>query len=251
MSFDACAALVERADTERFRAIMASPVADRPTLFALIAMNAEVARAPWVTQEPMIAEMRLQWWRDALEEIATGSPVRRHDVTDALAKVLDPEGAKALDAMIAARRWDIYSDAFEDEAHLHDYLASTSGTLMWTAARLLGARQEQVIRDFGWGVGVANLLRASVTLDARGRKPLIDGTPSGIRRLAERGLAALGKGPRGVCAGQSALLTGFMARPVLRRVVKSPDRVAAGQTMPGPMAISGRLALAATLGWWR
>ena len=39
-------------------------------LFALFAFNLEVARAPWVTQQPMIAEMRLQWWCDALDEIA-------------------------------------------------------------------------------------------------------------------------------------------------------------------------------------
>ena len=76
MSFDACAALVERGDPQRFRAAMAAPPEARRVLFPLYAFNVEVARAPWVTQEPMIAEMRLQWWRDALEEIAMGGRVR-------------------------------------------------------------------------------------------------------------------------------------------------------------------------------
>ena len=76
MTFDAdlnaCAAMVERADPWRFRAAMAAPVETRKLLFPLYAFNVEVARAPWVTQETMIAEMRLQWWRDALEEVAKG-----------------------------------------------------------------------------------------------------------------------------------------------------------------------------------
>ena len=55
MSFEACAALVEKADPLRFRAAMAAPVPARKVLFPLYAFNIEVARAPWVTQEAMIA----------------------------------------------------------------------------------------------------------------------------------------------------------------------------------------------------
>ena len=76
MGFEACAGIVERGDPERFLAIMAGPVAARRILFPIIALNIEVSRAPWVTQEAMIAEMRLQWWRDALEEVAEGKEVR-------------------------------------------------------------------------------------------------------------------------------------------------------------------------------
>ena len=89
MTFDddliACAQMVERADPDRFRALMATPVAARAKLFPIYAFNIEAARAPWVTQETMIAEMRLQWWRDALEEIRSGATVRRHEVVTPLA----------------------------------------------------------------------------------------------------------------------------------------------------------------------
>ncbi len=67
MSLAACAALVERGDPDRFLAVMAAPAWARARLFPLYAFNLEVARAPWVTEEPMIAEMRLQWWRDVVE----------------------------------------------------------------------------------------------------------------------------------------------------------------------------------------
>ena len=139
MSLQACADLVQRGDPDRFLAAMAAPVAARRALFPLYAMAIEVARAPWVTEEPMIAEMRLQWWRDALEEIAEGRDVRKHEVTTPLAEAISPDTARALDRMVAARRWDIYKDAFEDEDHFADYLEATGGVLMWAAAENLGA----------------------------------------------------------------------------------------------------------------
>mgnify|MGYP003628551030 FL=1 len=109
---------------------MAAPVAARRVLFPIYAFNVEVARAPWVTEEPMIAEMRLQWWRDALEEMASGGTVRRHEVTLPLADVVDGDGARALDRLVAARRWDVYKDGFEDAEHFKEYLDATAGELM-------------------------------------------------------------------------------------------------------------------------
>ena len=220
MSVAACAALVERADPDRFRAIMAAPVAARTVLFPVFAFNVEVSRAPWVTQEDMIAEMRLQWWRDALEEIGSGGTVRRHEIVDALAPVLDAEGVRVLDRLVAARRWDIYRDAFEDEAHLSDYLDATSAGLIWAAARALGSAEEEVVRTFGWAVGAANLLRAAAALDAQGRKPLVDGTHDGIRGLAQEALDRLDRAARDRSAvsrmASASLLTGWQARPLLR-----------------------------------
>jgi phytoene/squalene synthetase len=73
---EACAALVERSDPDRFRVAMAAPPAAREVLFPLYAFNLEVARAPWATREPMLAEMRLQWWRDQVEAAAVQLPPR-------------------------------------------------------------------------------------------------------------------------------------------------------------------------------
>ena len=244
MSLNACAALVERSDPDRFRATMAAPVDARQILFPIFAFNVEVTRAPWVTKENMIAEMRLQWWRDALEEIGVGGTVRKHEVVDALATILDAQGAADLDGLIAARRWDIYSDPFEDRTHLDDYINATSGTLMWTAARLLGAENELAVRDFAYGVGVANLLRAVPDLEDRGRKPLIDGTTDGVSALARDALDRLHRGD----APKAVKLSGFQAAHVLRQVVKSPARVARGTLSMGPLRQAVTLARLALSG---
>jgi len=244
MSLNACAALVERSDPDRFRATMAAPVAARRVLFPIYAFNVEVTRAPWVTQEAMIAEMRLQWWRDALEEIGAGGNVRKHEVIDALADILDPEGAKTLDDLVAARRWDVYKDAFEDRTHLDEYIDATSGALMWTAARLLGDTNETGVRAFGYGVGVANLLRAIPDLEDGGRKPLVDGTSAGVKALAQDGLAALTRG----VAPKAIKLSGFQAEPILKQAIADPSRVASGALRLGPLRQATLLARIALLG---
>ena len=154
----ACASLVEKGDPVRFRTVMAAPVPARGRLFALYAFNVEVARAPWLTQEPMIAEMRLQWWRDALEEIATDATPRRHQVVTPLQDVLSSPCAEMLDELVAARRWDIYKDAFEDAAHFERYIDQTSGHLMVAAARALGGADEQVVRDAAFASGCGGVV---------------------------------------------------------------------------------------------
>ena len=184
MSLTACAALVERGDPDRFLATMATPPDARRVLFPLYAFNLEVARAPWVTQETMIAEMRLQWWRDALEEIAQGSPVRKHEVTTPLADILSRETAVKLDELVAARRWDIYKDPFEDQTHFDTYIDQTTATLLWAAVTSLGHADPETVRRAGYAQGVANWFCAIPELEARGRIPLVDGRPDSIRHLA-------------------------------------------------------------------
>ena len=243
----ACAELLHRADPDRFRAVMAAPPPARGVLFPLFAMNVEVSRAPWVTQEPMIAEMRLQWWRDALAEIAAGDAVRRHEVVTPLAGVLSSEQAEALDEYVSVRRWDIYKEPFEDEAHFDHYIDRSAAGLLWAAAATLGAAEERVVRDFGFAMGVANWLRAVPELEARGRVPLLDGRPEGVRALAEKGLDHLSRAraARRAVSPQArpALLAGWQTGVILRQAQKDPGRVAAGAL--GRSEAGKRLALMA------
>ena len=227
MSLQACADLVAKGDPDRFAAAMAAPVPAREKLLPIYAFNVEVARAPWVASEPMIGEMRLQWWRDALEEIAEGKGVRQHEVTTPLASVLDGEGARLLDKLIAARRWDLHPDAFEDDGHFNEYLDATGGGLMWAAGRALDGTDEAAFREVGRASALANLFLAVPELEARGRKPVVDGRPEALRALAEAALDRLQK-LRLPKTGQAALLAGWRATALLRRVVEDPRRVADG-----------------------
>ena len=262
MNFDddlkACAALVQRADPDRFMAIMAAPVPARPVLFAIYALNVEVARVPWVASEAMIGEIRLQWWRDALGEIAAGTPVRPHVVLTPLARILSPENATDLDGMILARRWDIYKDPFTDTPDLNRFIQQTTGTLIGVAAQSLGQADTGVVADFAYGVGLANWLRVVADLRARGRDPLPrnmpQDTPDAILDLAQSGLDRMARA-RANRAGVSraaapAMLVGWQATALLQQVMRDPGRVAAGTLGQGEIARRAGLMAKVVTGRW-
>lgn len=206
---------------------MAAPLAAREVLLPLYAFNIEVSRAPWVTQEPMIAEMRLQWWRDALEEIADAR-ARRHEVVDALG-FLDRPATEALDQLIAARRWDIYKDAFEDEAAFEAYLTRTSGKLIDTGIRALGGTPSEATSALGYAAGLARYLVAVPALEARGRVPLLDGRAAAISSLAGGALRAWPRSVDVAMPARAALFEVAGAKAILKRAVADPMAVAEGR----------------------
>ncbi|MEM7088139.1 MAG: squalene/phytoene synthase family protein [Pseudomonadota bacterium] len=250
----ACAAAVHRADPDRFLAAMAAPVDARAVLFPIYALNVEVARAPWVTQEPMIAEMRLQWWRDAMQEIAQGPTVRRHEVMTPLSRVLSPHLAEQLDEYIAVRRWDIYRDPFEDREHFDAYINHSTGSLLVASAQALGPADETVLRDFGYATGIANWFRASPDLESRGRVPLLDGTHKGVQALAEDALVRLQRAQSSRSAvsvrARPALYLGWQTEWVLRSVAAQPDRVAQARLRQSEMRRRLSLMWTAGTGRW-
>lgn len=248
MTFEACAALVERGDPDRFLVAMSAPVAARAKLFPFYAFNLEAARAPWLTEEPMIAEMRLQWWRDVVEELAAGKPAKAHEVVGPLAGVMQADDAPAMDALIAARRWDIYKDAFEDAAHFQAYLEDTSGGLMWLTAKALGAANEQGCRDVGYAAGMAAWFQAVPELEARGRIPLVDGRPEAVQALAQSALDRFVRFKAGPAT--PALRAAWLAEPILRQAVADPRRVADGTLGVSEFQRRASLIWKTTLGRW-
>src|SRR5581483_4773128 len=62
-------------EPDRYLAALLAPAAARAHLLALAAFSSELGRvASAVTREPLMGEIRLQWWRDALEPGASGEP---------------------------------------------------------------------------------------------------------------------------------------------------------------------------------
>ncbi len=256
MSMQACAELVHRGDPDRFLATMACPLDVREILFPIYAFNIEVSRAPWVTEEPMIAEMRLQFWRDVAEEIGATRPPRAHEVAQPLAAVVAAEDADLLDGMAAARRWDIYKDAFEDQAHFDAYIDRTAGNLAWLAAKTLGATDaaEATVRAHARAAGIAGFLRAVPELEARGRIPMIDGTPQGVRDLAQAGLDALAeaRSARSTVSKRAghALYAGWRAGVTLRAARDIPERVIEGKLDESEFAKRAKLFWVSLTGRW-
>lgn len=250
MSLDACARLVAEGDPDRFAATMAAPPAARARLLPLYAYNLELARAPWVASEPMIAEMRLQWWRDALE----APTPRAHEVAAPLHELIRAADlpVAVLDRMAAARRWDIWREPFADQAAFDAYLDDTAGGLMWLAAKATGAPApaEPAARALGQAAGLAAFLRAVPDLIARGRQPLLDDSPAALTALARDGLARLDQARQSRHILGPAALAAWQTGPILHRAATAPDRIANGQLALSEFTRRGRLLWAATTGRW-
>lgn len=233
MTIEACAALVAAADSDRFLATMSARPDQRLRLWPLYAFNLEIARAPWASKEPMIAEMRLQWWRDVIEASQGDGVAPAHEVAGPLVLLIREQSldARLLDEMVEARRWDIARDPFEDAADFSGHLNKTASHLMWLAASALGApdRLEPQVRNMGWASGLANWFLAVPELEARGLRTMVDGRAEAVATLANNGLECL-RAARSVNFGAAtpAVRAGWQARAILSQAAAQPMRVANG-----------------------
>ncbi|MCI4678334.1 squalene/phytoene synthase family protein [Rhodoblastus acidophilus] len=157
-----CGEALREADRDRWLASMFAPDAARPHLFALYAFNAEVARISEQVSQPLLGEMRLQWWVDALNAAGGGEP-SANPTADALLATVETCGLprqKLLD-YLEARRFDLYDDPAPDRAFLDQYCDETCSVLFGLAARILGgAEAEDVAAAAGRAYAVTGLLRA-------------------------------------------------------------------------------------------
>ena len=162
-AFETCEALVKRTDPGRYFSALFAPKDKRPLLFALYALNHEIARVGETVREPMMGEIRLQWWLETIEAAREGS-ARNHDVAQALVELFKAAQLpqSLFDTMIDARAFDFSPDVFADFAALDAYADATSGSLMKLAARVLGAGDEYdaQAREAGIAYALAGLLRA-------------------------------------------------------------------------------------------
>lgn len=215
---------LRRADPDRFGASLLAPPALRPRLWALYALNLQAAAAPFATAEPMLAEMRLQYWLDQLDDLGAGRRVDRHDVLDLLAAHWGQDAA-ALRDLVAARLQDCQPRPFLDASGVVDYVDATAGAVMRHAAQVLGAGgDEPAIAAQARGAGLAAWLVARPALQAQGRG-LYGADAERLAGLAGQGLAALDAARaarRSMPRSAAPALFAGSARQVLRAHLTAP-----------------------------
>ena len=197
--------------------------------------------------------MRLQFWADAVDEIATGTVPRTHEVAAALAGVVHAAGLPAalLQAMIAAR----ISEAEGDVDDLPGFLRDATGGLMQLAGQSLGAgaRADAGLADLGLAQGVANWLLALPARTRTGRSFQRPGNEE-LAALAGEGLAALSRARADGALRDGrlapALRAAWRAQRVLVSVSRAPDRAFERGLDGSEFARRGRLVALTLLGRW-
>jgi phytoene synthase len=167
-------ALVRRHDRDRYQTALFAPAARREALLALAAFNWEIARVREIVTQPILGQIRLQWWREVIDAAYSGGPVRRHEVAAPLTAVIR-EFALArqpFERLIDARDTDLTDAAPPDMAALEDYAEATAAGLVRLALGVLGiadAAAYEAALDVGIAYGLAGLLRAMPFHAAVGR----------------------------------------------------------------------------------
>ncbi len=180
-----------------YLAALRAPEHARADLLTLAAFRGEISRIPLEITDAALAEIKLQWWRDAISQGVFGAR-SGNPIADALAEVLSrhklPQDL-ALRAVDGFAR-ELYEDGIEDEDMLWAYAADTEGALGALALGILGASDEEAALPFDSACAKAlAVARLAVTLPvhvARGRLPvpLMWRTQFGDPRGGDEGIAA-------------------------------------------------------------
>ena len=136
-----CSDLVRRRDEDRWLAARYAPPPLARALTALAAIQIELKRIPAAVSEPALGEIRLQWWRDAFDEIRDGKRPRAHPVVEEIAAcgLARADFAKLFDAAVDAAGHPLYGEAYTDVIALQAWLLNADGAFDAVAAGLGGA----------------------------------------------------------------------------------------------------------------
>jgi phytoene synthase len=208
-SDDVVRAAARAHERDRYLAALLGPRARRADLVALAAFAGEIGRIPLYVSEPMMGRIRLQWWRERLEQGNSGShPVaaaiievaRRHDLPLPL-----------LYGLIDAHEDSLGDRPFPDQAALLAHVDRVDGALFDLAGVINGSPPDAALtRDAGRGYGLARIALETPAALAQGRLLLpaigpVDTSPDGWRQILPQ-LRAVAAVSRAHCAASSAAL---------------------------------------------
>jgi phytoene synthase len=267
------AGFVREHDRDRYQTALFAPADCREKLFVLYAFNYEVARVRESVNQPMLGQIRLQWWREVVAAAYGDAPVRQHAVEHEVAGPLaalirrSAPSRRHFDRIIDAREGDLADIPPPDLAGLEDYAEATSSSLLYLAAEVAGAADPAAVaaaREVGILYAMAGLLRAMPLHAAAGRSYIpadlalrlgLDPEDYARRRdspALRRAIAELAEAARGhlAAAQHDARWTPRRARSLLLPAVIA-DRILLRLERAGYNPFAAELAAPDTLQSWR
>jgi 15-cis-phytoene synthase len=160
-----CDALLRRDDPDRWLACLFLPAGIRPHVQALYAFNLEIARIRELVSEPMLGEIRFQWWREALVGERRGE-AESHPVAAVLLDTIAKFGlaTDGFSALIDARLFDLHDEPMPSIAMLEAYAKATAAGLFHLACEITATRVDASLVAAADHAGIAyaltGLLRA-------------------------------------------------------------------------------------------
>jgi len=188
-------------DRERWLALLWAPAEARPALLALAAYDLEQGRLVAAAREPMLAQIRLAWWRDQLLALAGGAPPPPQPILQALVHDAAPRGVDL--AALAAVEDGHQPLLWDDPGDLAAVAAAWGGPLFAAMATAIAGAPltpaaDAAARQAGTRWAASRLWR-DLGLDAPDTPPPAGPLPPtlrGLLALAEADLARAARGKR-------------------------------------------------------
>ncbi|MEZ5647710.1 MAG: phytoene/squalene synthase family protein [Alphaproteobacteria bacterium] len=164
-AFAYCFRIVKQGDKERYLLCLLPPLEYRPALIALHAFNDTISRIPETVSEPLLGQIRMQWWWDAINSLYKGGRPVAQPIVEALSYTvkryaLDRE---SFERMLVAREKDVAQWQAETLQDLETYAEATSGELLALSFAVLGEKNQdalQVGRTIGTAYALIGLVRS-------------------------------------------------------------------------------------------
>jgi phytoene synthase len=179
------------------------PEGKRPHVQALWTFAQEIARIPLIVSEPMLGEIRLQWWREVMEGERAGEAAQNPSAAALLATIAQFSLPRPpFIALLEARKFDLYHDVMPTLNDLEGYCGETASAVFRMASMVLSDSGDPGTADISGHAGVA-----------WGMTRILRDLPFHARR--------------GQC---------FLPRDVLARHGERPETVSSGEVTPALLA---------------
>lgn len=142
-------------EPERALALSYAPMAARPALAALFALDETLGGIVRTTREPIVGQMRLTWWYEALVALDTAAPPAEPTL-QTLHDVVLPHGASGRSLAGMTDGWEVLLEETLDAAAMDRFADARGGQLFAAAAMVLGCDDPR-IRIAGQGWALADL----------------------------------------------------------------------------------------------
>lgn len=140
-------------------ALSYAPLAARDSLAALWRLDVRLGLLLRQSSDPMVAQLRLTWWHEALTLIDDGT-VPAEPVLRALAQSVVAAGVTGARLATMIDGWEVLlDDGALDRAALDRFADARGGTLFDAAALVLGVAGDDRIHTAGEGWALADLAR--------------------------------------------------------------------------------------------
>ena len=163
-----CGQLVQQYDRDRYLCALFTDTIRREALFSIYAFYYEISRIKFRVTDPLLGQIRFQWWRESIDKVLEGR-IERHEIIIGLDAAIRNYKLHRILFFDLIDIWEsgLTGFRFTTIKELIDFCLETDGKLGDIALEILNAKNietYQAARNISVALGLMTLLRNSNSL---------------------------------------------------------------------------------------